>query len=109
MLLAAALRVDGIPSRVAVGLVHAELGGGSEPVFVWHMWTQGLIEGRWYDFDPTRPRRFDAGHLLLGLDSFSDQDEGHRMSDLLGLVGRLRVKAIMIDGVAVEEHERSPS
>ncbi|MEE2682283.1 MAG: transglutaminase-like domain-containing protein [Planctomycetota bacterium] len=107
MLLAAAFRADGIPSRVAIGLVHTELGGGMAPAFVWHMWTQGLIDGHWYDFDCTRPRRFDGGHLLIDLDPLADDGGGQRLSSLLGLVGRLHITAIMIDGRAVGE-ERSP-
>ena len=107
MLLAAALRVEGIPSRVALGLVHTELGGSQEPVFVWHMWTQGLIDGRWYDLDSTRRHRFDGGHLLIALDSLTDGSGGQQMAALLGLVGRLRVTAIMIDGVAVDDSRSS--
>ena len=107
MLLAAVFRAAGIPSRVAIGLVHTELGGGGPPAFVWHMWTQGLIEGEWYDFDPTRRHRFDAGHVLIALNALSDEGTGPHMSALLGLVGRLRIKLVMIDGVVVEQLRES--
>ncbi|MAJ46468.1 MAG: hypothetical protein CMJ57_03975 [Planctomycetaceae bacterium] len=107
MLLAAAFRAAGIPSRVAIGLVHTELGGGEPPAFVWHMWTQGLIGDQWYDFDSTRRHRFDGGHLLMGLDALSNDAAGPNMATLLGLVGRLRVEVVMIDGVALETSKES--
>ena len=107
MLLAAVFRADGIPSRVAIGLVHTELGGGGPPAFVWHMWTQGLVEGQWYDFDPTRRHRFDGGHVLVALDALSNDEAGPHLAALLGLVGRLRIQVVMIDGVAVEQPRES--
>ena len=108
MLLAATLRADGIPSRVAIGLVHTEVGAGDVSAFVWHMWTQGLINGRWYDFDPTRRLRFDGGHVLIALDSLAEGSGGQQMAALLGLVGRLRISAFMVDGVAVGKERNSP-
>ena len=108
MLLAAALRSDGIPSRVAIGLVHVELGGGTPAAFAWHMWTQGLIDGTWYDFDSTRRNRFDGGHLLVAVDAGSDEGGGPRMSALLGLVGRISIELFMLDGVAVGDSRDAP-
>ena len=109
VLLAAALRCDGIPSRVAIGLVHAPVGAAASPVFVWHMWTQGLIADHWYDFDPTRPHRFDGGHLLVALDALSDRGGGQPMGALLGLVGRLQIAVFMVDGVAVGSDDKRSS
>jgi hypothetical protein len=108
MLLAATLRADGIPSRVAIGLVHTEVGAEDGSAFVWHMWTQGLINGQWYDFDPTRRLRFDGGHVLIALDSLAEGSGGQQMAALLGLVGRLRISAFMVDGVAVGNERNSP-
>lgn len=98
VLLAAALRADGTPSRVAVGLVNAADRNGSGQRFQWHMWTQGLVDGRWHDLDPTRPRRFDAGHLLFAVDPLCDDCLPRPYELLLGLVGRVRVEPLMIDG-----------
>ncbi len=74
VLLAACLRVAGIPSRVASGLTYADRFAGQRDVFAFHMWTQALIDsndGRaWVDLDATLPttRAFDATHITLGTD-----------------------------------------
>lgn len=52
-LLAALLRVHGIPARIAVGLVHADRFAGRRNVFAWHAWTQGFVDGVWVDLDAT--------------------------------------------------------
>ena len=49
VLLAALLRVCGIPSRVAIGLVYVERMGG----FGYHMWTEALLDGQWVPLDAT--------------------------------------------------------
>src|SRR5690606_22722165 len=40
VLLCAMLRAQGIPARVATGLVYADAFAGHEGIFGWHMWTQ---------------------------------------------------------------------
>ena len=98
VLLAAALRADGIPSRVAMGLVHVSPDGRASRRFEWHMWSQAMIDGLWHDFDPTRSRRFDAGHLLFATSPLCDGCQPGPSELLLGLVGRVEVEPIMIDG-----------
>ncbi len=49
MLLAALMRIKGIPSRIASGLVHTNQQFG----FVGHVWVEALIEGQWVPFDST--------------------------------------------------------
>ncbi|UCE58299.1 MAG: transglutaminase domain-containing protein [Phycisphaerales bacterium] len=51
VLLAALGRLNGLPSRVAVGLAYLRQFGGQRDVFGYHMWTQFWIDGRWVDFD----------------------------------------------------------
>jgi hypothetical protein len=94
VLLAAALRSDGIPARVATGLVHGSLDGGSEAGFAWHMWTQALIDGRWLDLDATRPLEFDAGHLLVTTSALARQGAGDELAALLPLIGRLEIELV---------------
>lgn len=98
VLLAAALRVDGLPARVATGLVHCRLDPAGEPGFAWHMWTQALIDGRWIDLDPTRPLDFDAGHLLVSTSALEAGGGEDDLARILPLLGRLEVRAIEIDG-----------
>ncbi len=51
VLLAALGRIQGLPSRVVVGLAYVESFGGQRDVFGYHMWTQFHLDGRWVDFD----------------------------------------------------------
>ncbi|MBI4716913.1 MAG: transglutaminase domain-containing protein [Planctomycetes bacterium] len=51
VLLAALGRLNGLPSRVAVGLAYVPLFGKQDDIFGYHLWTQFLIDGRWVDFD----------------------------------------------------------
>lgn len=69
-LLAAMLRIDGIPSRIVSGLIYTDSFAGEENIFGYHMWTQALLDidgqPRWVDLDPTlTDRAFDAAHIAL--------------------------------------------
>jgi transglutaminase-like putative cysteine protease len=77
VLLAALLRAETIPSRVAVGLVYAEDFAGERDIFAYHMWTQALLDPggreRWVDLDATLPGTtpFDATHILFATSSLA--------------------------------------
>ena len=80
VLLAALLRAEGIPSRVAVGLVYARQFAGKRDIFVYHMWTQAQLEeggdqARWVDLDATLPNTtpFDATHILFATSPLTDE------------------------------------
>lgn len=51
VLLAALGRLNGLPSRVAVGLAYVPIFGGQDDIFGYHLWTQFYIDGKWVDFD----------------------------------------------------------
>lgn len=51
VLLAALGRINGLPSRVAVGIAYVPVFGGQEDIFGYHLWTQFYIDGQWTDFD----------------------------------------------------------
>ncbi len=51
VLLAALGRLNGLPSRVVVGLAYVPVFGKQDDIFGYHMWTQFYIDGRWFDFD----------------------------------------------------------
>jgi transglutaminase-like putative cysteine protease len=82
VLLAAMLRADSIPSRVASGLVWMD----GANAFGWHMWTQAMIDGRWIDLDATLPMTYSPGHVLVATSPLAD---GWGQSDLVGLLGLL--------------------
>jgi hypothetical protein len=76
-LLAALLRARDIPSRLVAGLSYEPGGPGAPPAFVYHVWTQALVEGdegaRWVDLDATqrlRPRH--AAQIALSISDGRD-------------------------------------
>jgi transglutaminase-like putative cysteine protease len=85
-LYAALARALGIPTRVVNGLVYApELQG-----FLYHSWTESLVDGRWHAVDPTFGQfDADATHIKLV--------EGETLGDLLPLVdvmGQVRARLL---------------
>lgn len=96
-LLAAVLRADGIPARVASGLVYARDFLGSQDIFGYHMWTRAYIDTpdgpRWVDLDATLPAdvAFDATHITLDESSLGDNDTINAMIALTPLMGRLDI------------------
>eukprot|EP00750_Incisomonas_marina_P032553 INCI9215.3.p1 GENE.INCI9215.3~~INCI9215.3.p1 ORF type:complete len:769 (+),score=144.84 INCI9215.3:271-2577(+) len=115
VLLAALLRVDGIPARVCNGLVYTEhwnTHGGAwvnrsvDPAFGWHMWTQAAIAGHWLDLDATLPQPFNVGHILVSTESLSGGSviSGSILA-MLPLMKHLRIELQSIEGV----HPRKPA
>jgi hypothetical protein len=49
------LRSLGIPARALIGMVLSEEFEGSRNVFVYHMWAEAFINGKWVPVDATRP------------------------------------------------------
>ncbi len=98
VLLAAMLRSDGIPARVASGLIYADSFAGSKDVFAYHMWTQALVDDGegpyWRDLDATLPDRvtLDATHIALLLTGLPDTEGMSSMAQLLNVLGRVEIK-----------------
>ena len=95
MLLAALLRAEGIPSRIAAGLIYAESFADHKNLFAYHMWTQAWIQGRWVDLDATLPSGivFDAAHITLGVSAL--QDGSSALVDLAStgpLIGQVSIR-----------------
>jgi len=99
VLLCALLRAAGIPARVAIGLVYADQFMGHDAIFGWHMWTQGLIDGRWVDFDATLPQRYHAGHVLTATSALAEGAVDTQLAATLMLMGNLEID---IEGVNAE-------
>ncbi len=98
VLLAALLRGQGIPSRVATGLIYADRFAGSADIFGYHMWAQALLEvdgkDRWVDFDATlsNDTPYDATHLTLGTTGLEDGGMEKSMLTTATLMGRLIIQ-----------------
>ena len=82
------LRADGIPSRVATGLVWIDWADA----FGWHMWTQAMLHGRWVDLDATLPMAYSPGHILVSTSALADGDGQGELIGLLGLLGNLNIE-----------------
>ncbi len=93
VLLAAALRAEGIPSRVATGLVWM----GALDAFGWHMWTQAFIDGVWIDLDATLPVPFSVGHILVATSPLQEGDGQRQLAGLLALLGNLEIEIVRVD------------
>ena len=93
VLLAAMLRAEGIPSRVASGLVWMD----GLDAFGWHMWTQAFIDGQWIDLDATLRVPFTVGHILVATSALEDGDGQRELLALLGLLGNLEVEVVRVD------------
>ena len=95
VLLAALLRVEGIPSRVVGGLLYVESFAGENDIFGYHMWTQAWIEGRWVDLDAMLPGAFDAAHIALEVSALEDGDGFlGPTATLTEVMGRLSIEVL---------------
>jgi len=98
VLVAALLRANGIPSRVAAGLIYADQFAGGKDIFAYHMWAQALVpvngKPTWVDMDGTLPngRTFDATHIALAVASLADGDTQDSFMTLATMLGRLKIK-----------------
>lgn len=97
LLLAAAGRALGVPTRVATGLVFSPAFGEAREVFVPHAWTQAWIDGHWLNFDAAQ-KGFGGGHLLLGV---GDGDPW-RFAEGIHQLGRLEIVEVQMEAAREE-------
>lgn len=101
--LAALLRANGYPARVAAGLVYVDEFAGQKGVFGYHMWAQALIEidgaKRWVDLDATLPAGmpFDATHIALDTSELDDSDPTGGLGGVVAAMGRLKIKVESVE------------
>lgn len=89
VLLAAMARAEGIPARVASGIVYAARYAGASAVFVPHAWVQAWVDGRWQSYDAALGS-FDTSHIALAI---GDGDP-MRYLGIVRSLGRLRIDDI---------------
>ncbi|MSR69207.1 MAG: hypothetical protein EXS17_02545 [Phycisphaerales bacterium] len=98
ILLAALLRAQHIPSRVASGLVYADEFAGKRGIFAWHMWTQAQVDGHWIDLDATLDKQsFHPGHLLIATSAQDDAQLDSDFSALLATIGNVTIEVVNVD------------
>ncbi len=96
VLLTALLRGQGIPARVAEGLVYVEESNGY-PLFAWHMWTQALLGGRWVDLDATSPHPgIHAAYVLTGVSRLAERPSPASTATTVRLLGNLAIEIIEV-------------
>lgn len=92
VLLAALARACGLPARGVSGVAHASSFEGKRDVFVWHMWTQIYIDGRWVDIDAALHQDVpDATHIALGIVPLGDAGIGDMAFPILNLIGEIAI------------------
>jgi transglutaminase-like putative cysteine protease len=96
VLLAAMLRAEKIPSRIAVGMVyvhrHSAFGG--------HMWTEAWLDGRWIPLDATLGQQgIGAGHIKLAVSGFEDDGPAPISSfiPLMQILGDMKIEVVEIE------------
>lgn len=95
VLLAALGRVNGLPSRVAVGLAYVPLFGNQQNIFGFHMWTQFLVHGAWVDFDAAIPES-DCSPTRIAFDVSSLRETAlvEMSFKLMEVFGRLKLDVV---------------
>ena len=102
VLLAALGRINGLPSRVAVGLAYVPSFGGRTDIFGYHLWTQFHIDGRWVDFDSAlRESDCSPTRIIFATSSLKSTGLADLSLPLLDKIG-----AIDLEIVKVEELDR---
>jgi hypothetical protein len=96
VLLAALLRANKIPARVAIGFVYAKSIGG----FGGHMWTEAYINGQWVPLDATLAMGgIGCGHLKIS-DSDLAENSAAPVSafiPIIHLLGKTKVEAVKVE------------
>lgn len=93
MLLAAMLRAENIPSRIAVGLVYVE----SVQSFGGHMWTEAYLNGAWIPLDATLGQGgIGGGHIKLAESSMADDSPVlvTAFLPLMEVLGEIEIKVL---------------
>lgn len=108
VLLAALARACGLPARGVSGVVYVPRFAGHEGVFVWHMWTQVYIDGRWVDTDAALQQDdLDATHIAMSIVNLNDSALGEMALPIWSLIGRLKVDVAGVDNAERQKTEKA--
>ncbi len=92
VLLAALGRLNGLPSQVVVGVAYVPSFGGRSDIFVYHMWTQFFIDGRWIDFDAAlRESECSPARIAFATSSLKDTGLADLSLPLLSKIGAIEI------------------
>jgi len=92
VMLTALGRIAGLPTRAVIGLVYIP-DAPPHGAYGYHMWTQFLIDGRWVDFDATRPNVHTTGdHIALAISDLTDEGFISQVFSVVHMMGQLRIE-----------------
>ena len=101
VLLAALLRAEGIPARVASGLVYVPEFGGRGAGWGWHLWTQALVgsDGAriWKDYDATLSgtgRGYHSAHIAVATSDLAGGATDPAFARAVSLIGAVTIEEI---------------
>jgi hypothetical protein len=96
--LAALGRLNGLPSRVVVGIAYAPIFGGATDIMGYHMWTQFYIDGEWYDFDAALgdEREPSPARIAFAVSSLKHAGLVELSLPLIGTMGALDVEVVEV-------------
>jgi hypothetical protein len=90
VLLIALARARGIPARGAMGLVYSE----GDRAFVYHMWAEVFVDGRWIPVDGTLALGgIGAAHLKIAQSDLKDATIANVVLPTLRVLGRLEIES----------------
>ncbi len=100
-LLAALARATGLPSRVVSGLLFAPEFMDKKNIFIYHMWAEVWIGGKWVPFDGTRPKPgVGVTHISLAVDDMSSMIPIGGTAIIMRTIGQM---AIQVKEVTLEK------
>jgi hypothetical protein len=93
MLMAAMCRAEGVPSRIAIGLVYADTPYG--PAMGFHMWTEVWVQDQWVPLDATQGRgQIGPTHLKIADHSWHEIRSLTPLYPLLRVLGKVQIEIV---------------
>ncbi len=101
VLLAALGRLNGLPSRVVVGLAYVPVFGDRDDIFGYHLWTQFYIDGRWIDVDAAlRETVCSPTRIVFATSSLKNTGLADLSLPLLSKIGAIDIDILQVEKTA---------
>ncbi len=91
VLLAALLRANKIPSRIAFGFRYQD---GDQPRMVFHAWTLASIDGEWLALDATSGELASADRITITTSDLGDGDVENTLKPVLDFLGTYNIEIV---------------
>jgi hypothetical protein len=97
LLLAALCRAEGIPSRIAVGLLYVDK--AKQPQMGFHMWTEVYIDGQWLGLDAILGKGgVAASHIKIADHSWRDVQSLTPFLPVARVLGKTAIEVASVEG-----------